>query len=135
LSKRLGYIYEQDFFAKALRHGLEVFVPLGDYLPQDCIVVNAAGKKFNVQIKGTEMAREPVKRYKFTCTTGRVSKKPLDCTKVDVLAALCDDIGVWYLIPCLAIDSAVTIGVYPHIANSKAKHEKFKENWEIFKTA
>lgn len=38
--KRKGSLYEQIFFTEALRQGLEVFVPLGDYLPQDCIVMN-----------------------------------------------------------------------------------------------
>ncbi len=140
MTKRLGYIYEQEFFTQALRHGLEVFTPLGDHLPQDCIVVNAAGKKFNVQVKGTEKAKlsdktRAIRRYKFSCTTGRAVKKPLDCTKVDVVAVYCDDIRIWYLIPCMAIDGAVTIAVYPHVKDSKAKHEKFKENWEIFKTS
>ena len=140
MTKRLGCIFEQEFFAQALRKGLEVFCPLGEHLPQDCIVVNSAGRKFNVQIKGTEKARlgdgtKTIKRYRFSCSTGRTVKKPLDCTKVDVVAVYCDDIDVWYLIPCMAIDNAVTISVYPHVEGSKAKHERFRENWEIFKTA
>ena len=102
MTKRLGYIYEQAFFTEALRHGLEVFVPLGDHLPVDCIVVNSAGKKFNVQIKGSPKA-SPVeknngcKRYKFSTTTGRAVKHPLDCTKVDVVGIFCADIETWYL--------------------------------------
>ena len=53
-TKRKGYIYEQTFFTEALKNGLEVFIPLGDHLPVDCILVNSAGKNFNVQIKGSE---------------------------------------------------------------------------------
>jgi hypothetical protein len=52
--KRKGNLYEQKFFSEALERGLEVFVPLGDYLPQDCLVMNTAGKIFKIQIKGTE---------------------------------------------------------------------------------
>ena len=52
--KRKGNIYEQIFFTEALSHNLEIFTPLGDYLPQDCLVMNQAGKVFKVQIKGTE---------------------------------------------------------------------------------
>ncbi len=133
-TKRKGYIYEQTFFTEALQRGLEVFTPLGDYLPQDCIVVNAAGKKFNVQIKGTEKSNEDKNRYKFSVTTGRAVKQPLDCTKVDVVAIFCADIDTWYLIPCMAIDGALTVAVYPHNPKSKAKHEKYRENWQIFKT-
>ena len=140
MTKRLGYIYEQTFFAEALKHGLEVFCPLGDYLPVDCIVVNSAGKKFNVQIKGSSKASPAEKnngctRYKFSVTTGRSVKQPLDCTKVDVVAIYCADIDTWYLIPCMALDGVLTAAVYPNNPNSKAKHEKYRENWEIFKTA
>ena len=139
-TKRKGYIYEQTFFTKALNNGLEVFLPLGDHLPVDCIVVNSAGKKFNVQIKGSSQASPVEKdngctRYKFSVTTGRTVKQPLDCTKVDVVAIYCAEIDTWYLIPCMALDGALTIAVYPHNPNSKAKHEKYRENWEIFKTS
>jgi len=139
MTKRLGYIYEQAFFTEALRQGLEVFVPLGDHLPVDCIVVNSAGKKFNVQIKGSQKASPVEKnngcsRYKFSTTTGRTVKHPLDCTKVDVVAIFCSDIDTWYLIPCMALDGALTVAVYPNNPNSKAKHEKYREAWELFKT-
>jgi len=134
--KRKGYIYEQTFFTEALKHSLEVFTPLGDHLPVDCIIVNSAGKKFNVQIKGTEKSNESDKnRYKISTSTGRVVKHPLDCTKVDIVAIFCADIDTWYLVPCMAIDGALTVAVYPHNPNSKAKHEKYRENWDIFKTA
>ena len=140
MTKRLGYIYEQEFFTRALRQGLEVFTPLGDHLPVDCMIVNSAGKKFNVQIKGSGKAspserKNGCQRYKFSTTTGRSVKQPLDCTKVDVVAIYCADIDTWYLIPCMALDGALTVAVYPHNPNSKAKHEKYRENWEIFKTA
>ena len=52
--KRRGSLYEQTFFTEALARNLEVFTPLGDYLPQDCLVMNQAGKIFKVQIKGTK---------------------------------------------------------------------------------
>lgn len=138
-TKRKGYIYEQTFFTKALKNGLEVFIPLGDHLPVDCIVVNSAGKNFNVQIKGTEKSsisdrKNGCKRYKFSTTTGRVVKHPLDCTKVDIVAIFCADIDTWYLIPCMALDGALTVAVYPHNLDSKAKHEKFREKWDLFKT-
>jgi hypothetical protein len=63
--KRAGNLYEQIFFAEALSKDLEVFTPLGDYLPQDCLVMNKAGKVFKTQIKGTadnntELARDGV---------------------------------------------------------------------------
>ena len=97
--KRKGNLYEQIFFTEALSRNLEVFTPLGDYLPQDCLVMNQAGKVF----------------------------------KIDVLAAYIEDITSWYIIPCLEVNQALRISLYGHNPNSKAKHEKYKEAWDLFK--
>jgi hypothetical protein len=137
--KRDGNLYEQIFFAEALKHGLEVFPPLGDYLPIDCLVMNSAGRVFKVQIKGTSKVTICPKnkgsgRYKITASCGSLKKQPLDCTKVDVLAAFIEDLELWYLIPCMSLDNALTLGLYPNIPDSKGKHEKFRENWDLFKT-
>ena len=134
-----GSLYEQIFFAEALKHGLEVFPPLGDYLPIDCLVMNGAGRVFKVQIKGTGNSELCSKnkgagRYKITTSCGNSNKSPLDCTKVDVLAAYIEDLELWYLIPCMSVDNALTIGLYPNTPDSRGKHEKFRENWGLFKT-
>ena len=137
--KRKGSLYEQTFFTEALARNLEVFTPLGDYLPQDCLVMNQAGKIFKVQIKGTkdkqfDKANKGLGRYMITTSTGRIKKETLDCTKVDVLAAYIESIPTWYIIPCLEINQCIRISLYAHNPNSKAKHEKFREAWDIFKT-
>lgn len=136
--KRTGSLYEQKFFTEALSRNLEVFTPLGDYLPQDCIVMNQAGKLFRMQIKGTkdkvyDKSNKGLGRYMITTATGRTNKCTIDCTKVDALAAYVEACDIWYIIPCLDIDSAVRISLYAHNPNSKAKHEKHKDNWEYFK--
>ena len=137
--KRRGSLYEQTFFTEALARNLEVFTPLGDYLPQDCLVMNQAGKIFKVQIKGTkdkqfDKANKGLGRYMITTSTGRIKKETLDCTKVDILAAYIESIPTWYIIPCLEINQCIRISLYAHNPNSKAKHEKFREAWDIFKT-
>lgn len=136
--KRKGNLYEQKFFTKALEHGLDVFVPLGDYLPQDCLVMNSAGRVFKVQIKGTETktkdkSRAGLGRYMLTTATGSASKDAIDCTKVDVLVAYIEEENIFYNIPCIELDGAKRISVYPHNPQSKAKHEQFKDNWKIFR--
>ena len=138
--KRKGSLYEQTFFTEALARNLEVFTPLGDYLPQDCLVMNQAGKIFKVQIKGTkdkqfDKANKGLGRYMITTSTGRIKKETLDCTKVDILAAYIESIPTWYIIPCLEINSCIRISLYAHNPNSKAKHEKFREMWDYFKTS
>jgi len=136
--KRKGNFYEQKFFTKALEMGLEVFIPLGDYLPQDCMLMNTYGRIFKVQIKGTnEKAKDPSRgglgRYMVTTSSGSCGKESIDCTKVDVLAAYIESLDIFYNIPCLELDSAKRISLYPHNIDSKAKHEKFKESWEAYK--
>ena len=137
--KRKGNLYEQKFFSEALEQGLEVFVPLGDYLPQDCLLMNPAGKVFKVQIKGTEGKskedRTGLGRYMVTTSRGSGDKETIDCTKVDVLVAYVDELNTFYNIPCMELDGAKRISVYPHNPESKAKHEKYKDNWKVFKVS
>lgn len=135
--KRKGNLYEQIFYTEALARNLEVFIPLGDYLPQDCLVMNRAGKSYKVQIKGTaekayDKTRGGLGRYMITTASGSSTKQSIDPTKVDVLAAYIEKIPTWYIIPTLAIDNAIRISLYPHNAASKAKHEKYREHWELF---
>lgn len=136
--KRKGNIYEQIFFTEALTHNLEIFTPLGDYLPQDCLVMNLAGKVYKTQIKGTEdkvqdKSRGGLGRYMITTATGTKCKDPIDPAKVDVIACYVATIPTWYIIPALATDGAVRISLYPHNPKSRAKHEKYIEAWDVFK--
>ena len=139
MMKRKGSLYEQKFFSEALEHGLEVFVPLGDYLPQDCLVMNSAGKIFKIQVKGTEgkskEGRSGLGRYMVTTSSGSTGKESIDCTKVDILVAYVEDEDIFYNIPCMELDGAKRIGLYPHNPESKAKHEQYKDNWKVFKVS
>ncbi len=136
--KHKGTLYEQIFFSEALARNHEVFTPIGDYLPQDCLLMNQAGKIFRVQIKGTEdkvadKSRGGIGRYMITTATGHTGKTSIDPSKVDVVAAYVASIPTWYIIPILNIDNAIRISLYPHNPTSKAKHEKCREDWEYFK--
>ena len=134
--RRKGNLFEQKFFTEALSRGYEVFVPLGDYLPQDCLILNSAGKIFKVQIKGTQAKRVSENKYAISSSFDQQSTRvPIDCTKVDVLVAYIEDQDIFYLIPCLELDGAKRINLYPHRPDSKAKHEKYLDNWAIFKTS
>jgi hypothetical protein len=136
--KSKGTLYEQTFFTEALSRNLHVFSPIGDYLPVDCLIMNDAGKVFKVQIKGTEnKTQDPQRtglgRYMITTATGATKKQSIDPSKVDVLAAYVQKVKTWYIIPILSIDSALRISLYPHNPKSKAKHERFLEDWDYFK--
>lgn len=130
-----GTLYEYRFIERALTKRLHPHASIGDYLPHDIIILNDAGKVFRVQVKGTHSFKETstsnTSRWRITAGSGRVQKKRLDCSKVDVLAAHIGELDVWYLIPCLRL-TAVSLWLYPESPESKAQFEPYKENWDIF---
>jgi hypothetical protein len=130
-SKRDGTNYEYQFVARALKHNLDVFMPVGEHLPQDCLVMNGAGTIFKTQIKGT--ATMGCYKYKVMASTGNSSKTPLDCHKVDILVAYIEPFDIFYIIPCLALDGTLAPGFYPHNEKSRGKYERYKEAWGLFK--
>ena len=123
------------FIVRALQEGFDPHLSVGDFLPHDIIVTNAAGKAFRVQVKGTANAkaeRRKNPRYRITAG-GSSTKAPLDCSKVDVLAAYIEPVNVWYLIPCLKIRSRST-WFYPRTeGGSRGYYEQFREDWDYFR--
>ena len=138
-NKKNGALYEYKFFAAAMDQGLEVFVPAGDHLPQDCHVVNHSGEVLRVQVKGTSVpivqgASEKSPRYRLCTSSQRSIKKPIDVNEVDVLAGYIEPLDVFYIIPSKDLKS-VTSWLYPHNPKTKSHFEKFRENWGVFMEA
>ncbi len=133
-NKRAGTLYEARFIVRAMEEGLEPHPCPGEYLAHDFIVTNAAGTTFRTQVKGTawrDEAKRKHRRWAIIAGSGK-EKKPLDCTKIDILAAYVEPPDVWYLVPCLQIKSR-GLWLYPDNLKSKAQYEKFKNNWDAFK--
>lgn len=131
-NKRDGTTYEYQFIARALKHNLDVFMPIGEHLPQDCIVMNGAGKLFKTQVKGT--GAKGYYKYKVMASTGHTPKLPIDCHKVDVLVAYIEPYDVFYIVPCLALEGSLAPGFYPHNEKSTGRYEQYKEGWDFFKS-
>ena len=135
-NKRFGYLSEQRFIVEALERSLEVLSPIGEYLPIDFVVMNRAGGMVRTQVKATDtliLDNRGSKRYAITATEG-TAKKPIDCTKVDVVACYVRPYDQWYLIPCLSLSATKKVWLYPQNDQSKGQFEKYKDNWEIFNT-
>ena len=139
-NKRYGTLYEHTFVVEALRRNLQPHIPVGDYLPHDLVVYNRAGNSYRVQVKGTKhlvarQGRQP--RFRITSKKGGSSLKgerqwmPIDCTEVEVLAAYIAVVDAWYLIPCPDVGGKA-IWFYPTSEGSKAKYEKYRDNWAVF---
>ena len=129
-NKRNGTLFEYSFFTKALANRLEVFTPLGDHLPQDCIIMNAAGTLYKTQVKGTSHFSNY--KYKVDAQSGSSNKQPIDCHKVDMLIAYIEPYSIFYIVPCLALNGVAAPCFFPHNENSKGKFEKYKEDWDQF---
>jgi hypothetical protein len=135
-NKRDGFIYEMEFFTRALRNDLEVFLPAGDYLPQDCIVQNSEGKVFKVQVKGTRTAsnegpRRKFPRYRLSTGSGQKGKSVISPKEVDVVACYLAPMDIFYLLPVKVL-KGVTTWIYAGDPKTKSRLEKYRENWSIF---
>ena len=136
-NKRNGCVYEQIFFARAMKKGFEVFVPTGDHLPQDCHIVNESGKIYRVQIKGTSTAaNEPGKKYpRYRITSSRSNARAqIECEDVDIVACYIEPHDIFYIVPCELI-TGVSTWFYCNDPRSKHELERYRENWEVFKAA
>ena len=136
-NKRFGTVYEHRFCAKAISLGLDPHPCPGEYLAHDFLVMNEAGRVYRTQVKGTSVCAKnsgrPKRsaRYRVTTASGNRVKSSLDCSKVDLLAAYVEPPDVWYIIPCLQLSGVATY-FYPHVENSKAKFEAYREDWNQF---
>ena len=133
-NKRFGYLAEQIFTIEAMKRNYDVLCPIGEYLPIDFVVMNGAGGLLKTQVKATNTLKihNGAKRYAITASVGSTEKKPIDCTKVDILACYIMPENQWYIIPCLALSSNICMWFYPHNPKSKGQFEKYKDNWEAF---
>ena len=132
-SKKFGTLSEQKFIVETMERGLDVLSPVGEHLPIDCVVMNRAGGMVRTQIKATYTPLDCNGGHRFGICAGQGStKRPIDCTKVDVVACYIDPYSKWYLIPCLDLCEQIKLWFYPHNDKSKGKFEKYKDNWSVF---
>lgn len=137
--KKKGALYEALFRTEVLKRDLDAFTPEGDYSAVDCIVLNAAGKTFRVQVKGTNCARssEGAGRApapnKFKIILGRGAKKKGQYlpTEIDVLACYIEPRGEWYLIPMVRAYKQSALSFFL-VEDSKSMWQPYRNYWDIF---
>ena len=137
MSKKLGAAYEAQFAADALRKGLDVLEPKGDYLPYD-FIVHGRTDAYKVQVKGTSAFSKGRSYYKIVAGSrqkvGKTTKAKakLDPDLADILAAYMAPSQVWYFVPIDKIE-AVSMYFSPDNKFSQAQYEIWKEAWNLFK--
>jgi hypothetical protein len=82
-AKRQGSIAEYLFATEAMRQGFGLLMPLGDYLPYDCIL-DFEGNLFRVQVKST--AHRDGSCYHFKTCSGHNAKTLYDQRSFDAYA-------------------------------------------------
>src|SRR5438105_15223254 len=126
-TKPKGDWVECEFMASATRRGLTVSKPYGDSAPFD-FIVGRHPPLYRVQVRG----RALFQGGGFHCTIGKWPNRPFDWRDYDVLAFYVIPCQAWYLIPTPAIASSRwAITFFPHIPNSRGRHEKYREAWHL----
>ena len=132
-AKQAGASYEAQFTADALKRGLNVLQPFGDYLPYDLIVENKRAETFRVQVKGTTHKQKGKNNaYRTTAASGnhRIGKNKITPDKADVLALYVAPVNVWYHIP-VEKGAAATVTVRP-VTESSGQYEVWKNAWNTY---
>ena len=130
-TKRRGSQYEAAFVVQALKRGLDILEPVGDYMPYDLMVQNADGRIQRVQVKGTSSPIKGKPGYKIIAASGNTTKLPLNPDEVDVLAAYVEPCDVWYLIPLRKLDGGVSVYLNPK-TKVNGRYEVWKDAWNVF---
>ena len=130
-TKRRGSQYEAAFVTQALKRGLDILEPVGDYMIYDLMVSNSAGRIQRVQVKGTSSQIKNKPGYKVIAASGNLKKVPLNPDDVDVLAVYVEPCDVWYLIPVRKLDGGVSVYLNP-ATKVNATYEVWKEAWNVF---
>ena len=129
--KRRGSQYEAAFATQALKRGLDILEPYGDYMPYDVMVQNADGRIQRVQVKGTGARIKGKPGYKIIAASGNTGKTPLNPEEVDVLAAYVELEDTWYLIPIKKLKGNVSVYLNPNTKRN-GRYEVWKEAWNVF---
>jgi len=129
--KRRGSQYESAFVTQALKRGLDILEPYGDYMPYDVMVQNGDGRILRVQVKGTSSQIKGKPGYKVIAASGNTTKTPINPEEVDVLAAYVEPEDTWYLIPVKKLTGNVSVYLNPN-TKLNGRYEVWKEAWNVF---
>ena len=129
--KRRGSQYEAAFATQALKRGLDILEPYGDYMPYDVMVQNGDGRILRVQVKGTGNQIKTQPGYKVIAASGNATKTPINPDEGDVLAAYVEPEDTWYVIPVVKLKGNVSVYLNPNTKRN-GRYEVWKEAWNVF---
>jgi len=128
---RKGDLAEIEFLGRATALGYNLTKPFGHAAPYD-FLIERGGRARRIQVKSTWVrgkgAGYAVRVGHFDVRWGctAYSKK-----EIDFIAAYVAPEDAWYIIPIRAIQGGNTIGLFPHVAGSRARYERYREAWHL----
>jgi hypothetical protein len=125
---RHGEAAEMYFCFRSAREGLIVLLPWGSCQRYD-VVLDNGNCLIRVQVKATNL---------FACDSFHVKaitrRGPYTGRQVDFIAVLVVPMNTWYIIPISKIaPTEKNLSFAPHVPNSQAKYEQFREAWHLLK--
>ncbi len=126
--KSKGEWAEIEFMSRAIGLGLTVCRPFGENHRFDFLVFAGSGKVSRVQVKSSWTKRQNVYQFK---TSG--SGRPYRRGEVDFIVVLVVPEEAWYVIPAEVVRGRDCATVSPHIRNTRARLEKYREAWKLLK--
>ncbi|MBZ5648705.1 MAG: hypothetical protein LAN37_15960 [Acidobacteriia bacterium] len=120
-AKAKGELAESIFAARAEALGLQISKPLGENQAFDFHVQSRLGT-FRVQVKS---AWKVARHHYLVCLTPSTLNKS---SGYDVLVVYIAPLDAWYVIPAAAVEKRWLM-LYPHIAKSNARYERYLEGW------
>tara|TARA_R110000824_G_scaffold42464_1_gene125026 strand:- start:131 stop:529 length:399 start_codon:yes stop_codon:yes gene_type:complete len=124
------------FIAEAMKRGLHVLEPRGDFLPYDVLVENRHGGLIRVQIKGTTYKQKgKIETYRVTASKGktRTGKHVITKADADVLAVYVAPEDSWFHIPVEHLSGA-SVHLRPTIKESKGQYQVWLSAWNVYQT-
>jgi hypothetical protein len=129
--KLAGERAESAFMTAALERGFIVSRPFGESAAYDVIVDNRplrprrpSGRLWRIQVRSVSGAPP----YRVTTFHGS-AKRPITAVDSDFLAVFIVPRGAWYLIPIRAFSPVMGIWLFPHVAGSRGRFERYREAW------
>jgi hypothetical protein len=132
-TKRAGEISEAAFLHKAVGLGFKVTKPWGDSERYD-FVLDSGRRFWRVQIKCTAAMHAGGYHIQPIHFVYGERKVVYTDAEIDVLAAHIVPLDVWYVVPVQAIAAGTSLRLYPDGGCERARFEKYREAWDLFRS-
>src|SRR5512135_1569469 len=116
------------FMAEAMRRGLYTAKLFNQSAGYDVLVDSGSGPIWRVQVK---LAQHTSRRKLFSIPVRRGRNRARPITPAD--ADFVEPFSTWYIIPVPAFSPLNAICIFPEVAGSRSKYERFRDAWHLLR--